>query len=235
MIAIIPARGGSKGLPGKNILPFCGKPLIAWAIEAALECKFLDRIIVSTDSEEIATIAKSFGAEVPGLRPPELALDNSSAIDVFIYLWKKIIGDTNTASTPFIILQPTSPLRKSCDINKAVEIFHEKKADSVIAVSEAAHPPVWAKKIDRKGILRNYFETSESLSNRQQIPTAFMPNGAIFILKKELVLKNRNYYSDKTYPYIMPFERSIDIDNIWDFRIAEFIMNFKLNNNQQCH
>ena len=235
MIAIIPARGGSKGLPGKNILPFCGKPLIAWTIEAALECKILDRVIVSTDSEEIADTARTYGAEVPGLRPVELALDTSSAIDVYIYLWKKLTGDTYTDSIPFIILQPTSPLRKAYDINKAVKIFHEKNADSVISVSEATHPPVWAKKIDRKGILREYFETSESLSNRQQIPAAFMPNGAIFILKKELVLKNRNYYSDKTYPYIMPIERSIDIDNIWDFRIAEFIMNFQLNNNQPCH
>lgn len=231
MIAIIPARGGSKGLPGKNILPFCGKPLIAWTIEAALECKSLDRVIVSTDSEEIADTARTYGAEVPGLRPAELARDTSSAVDVFIYLWKTLTGDSYTDSTPFVILQPTSPLRKPGDINEAIKIFDEKQADSVISVSEAAHPPVWAKKIDREGILSDYFETSKSLSNRQQIPPAFMPNGAIFILKRELVIKNRNYYSDKTYPYIMPFERSFDIDNIWDFRIAEFIMNSQLNNN----
>ena len=230
MIAIIPARGGSKGLPGKNILPFCGKPLIAWTIETALECKALDRVIVSTDSEEIAGVARTYGAEVPGLRPAELALDTSSSIDVFIYLWKKLTDDSYANSTPFIILQPTAPLRNPNDIKEALKIFHEKQADSVISVSEATHPPVWAKKIDSKGILKDYFETSESLLNRQQIPAAYMPNGAIFILKKELVLKNRNYYSDKTYPYLMPFERSFDIDNIWDFRIAEFIMNSQLNN-----
>ena len=232
MIAIIPARGGSIGLPGKNILPFCGKPLIAWTIEAALECNTLERVIVSTDSEDIAATARTYGAEVPGLRPAELALDNSSAIDVFIYLWKKLTGDAYTDSTPFIILQPTSPLRKASDISMAIKLFHEKQADSVVSVTEATHPPVWAKRIDSEGILRNYFETSESLSNRQQISSAFMPNGAIFILKKEFVIKNRDYYSDKTYPYLMPFERSIDIDNIWDFRIAEFIMNFQQNNNQ---
>ncbi|MBW6481320.1 MAG: acylneuraminate cytidylyltransferase family protein [Bacteroidales bacterium] len=230
MIAIIPARGGSKGLPGKNILPFCGKPLIAWTIEAALACKSLDRVIVSTDSEEIADTARTYGAEVPGLRPRELALDNSSAIDVYIYLWKKLTGKAKSDPVPFVVLQPTSPLRTTEDINTAVKLFHEKKADSVISVSEATHPPVWAKKIDEKGVLRNYFETSQSLFNRQQIPVAYMPNGAVFILKNALVAKNRNYYSDKTYPYHMPYERSLDIDNIWDFRIAEYIMNFHLNN-----
>ena len=230
MIAIIPARGGSKGLPGKNILPFCGKPLIAWTIEAALACKFLDRVIVSTDSEEIAETARTYGAEVPGLRPRELALDKSSAIDVYIYLWEQLTGKSGSEPAPFVVLQPTSPLRTTEDINSAVKLFHEKKADSIISVSEATHPPVWAKRIDEKGVLRNYFETSQSLSNRQQIPLAYMPNGAVFILKKELVVKNRNYYSDKTYPYRMPYERSLDIDNIWDFRIAEYIMNFHLNN-----
>ena len=230
MIAIIPARGGSKGLPGKNILPFCGKPLIAWTIETALACKFLDRVIVSTDSEDIAETARTYGAEVPGLRPQELALDNSSAIDVYIYLWEKLTGKAKSDPVPFVVLQPTSPLRTTNDINSAVKLFHEKDADSIISVSEATHPPVWAKKIDEYGVLRNYFESSQSLSNRQQIPVAYMPNGAIFILKKDLVETKRNYYSDKTYPYHMPYERSLDIDNIWDFRIAEYIMNFHLNN-----
>lgn len=231
MIAIIPARGGSKGLPGKNILPFCGKPLIAWTIEAALKCKILDRVIVSTDSEEIANIARVYGAEVPGLRPAELAHDTASAIDVFIYLWKKLVGDKVEDSPPFVILQPTSPLRNSVDISEAIKLFHDNKADSVISVSEAAHPPVWAKKIDKEGVLSDYFESLDSMSNRQQIPVAFMPNGAIFILKRDLVQNKRNYYSDKTFPYVMPYERSVDIDNIWDFRIAEFIMNSQLNKN----
>ena len=229
MIAIIPARGGSKGLPGKNILPFCGKPLIAWTIEAALACRFLDRVIVSTDSEEIAETARTYGAEVPGLRPKELALDNSSAVDVYIYLWEKLTENSTPGSAPFVVLQPTSPLRTTDDINNAIELFREKKADSVISVSEASHPPVWAKRIDENGILKDYFKTSDSLANRQQIPIAYMPNGGIFILTKSLVTDKRTYYSDKTYPYIMPFERSLDIDNIWDFRIAEYIMNFQLN------
>ena len=216
-------------MPGKNILPFCGKPLIAWTIEAALECKYLDRVIVSTDSEEIAETARSFSAEVPGLRPRELALDNSSAIDVYIYLWKKLTGKAKSNPVPFVVLQPTTPLRTTEDINNAVKLFLEKEADSVISVSEASHPPVWAKKIDENGILKDYFKTADSLANRQQIPAAYMPNGAIFILTNSLVTEKRTYYSDKTYPYIMPFERSIDIDNIWDFRIAEHIMNYQLN------
>ena len=216
-------------MPGKNIMPFCGKPLIAWTIEAALACNFLDRVIVSTDSEEIAEIAGNYGAEVPGLRPRELSLDNSSAIDVYIYLWEKLFAKAKSDPVPFVVLQPTSPLRTTEDINIAVKLFHEKKADSVISVSEASHPPVWAKKIDENGILKDYFKTQDSLANRQQIPVAYMPNGAVFIIKKELVSTKRSYYSEKTYPYLMPFERSLDIDNIWDFRIAEFIMKFHLN------
>ncbi len=226
MIAIIPARGGSKGLPGKNIMSFFGKPLIAWTIEAALSCKSLDRVIVSTDSEEIAETARTYDAEVPGLRTRELALENSSTIYVYIYLWEKLAGKTKSNPIPFVVLQHTSPLRKTEDINNTVKLFHEKKADSVISVSEASHPPVWAKKIDENGILKNYFSTADSLANRQQNPLAYMPDGAIFILTKSLVTDKRTYYSDKTYPYIMHFERSIDIDTIWDFRIAEHIMNF---------
>ena len=224
MIAIIPARGGSIGVPGKNIKEMNGKPLIWYTINVAKKSKFIDKIIVSTDDNEIAKIAKSYEVEVPFMRPKELARDDSIAIDNYIYTIDRLNKEFNYSIGEFIILQPTSPLRTSLDINNAIQIFIEKKADSVISVSEAIHPPIWSKTIDEKGILRDYFDIKIGNKNRQDIEKAYMPNGAIFIFKYLLIKEKYSYYSDKTYPYIMPLERSIDIDSKLDFKFAEYLM-----------
>ena len=224
MIAIIPARGGSIGVPGKNIKEMNGKPLIWYTINVAKKSKFIDKIIVSTDDNEIAKIAKSYEVEVPFMRPKELARDDSIAIDNYIYTIDRLNKEFNYSIGEFIILQPTSPLRTSLDINNAIQIFIEKKADSVISVSEAIHPPIWSKTIDEKGILRDYFDIKIGNKNRQDIEKAYMPNGAIFIFKYLLIKEKYSYYSDKTYPYIMPLERSIDIDSKLDFEFAEYLM-----------
>lgn len=224
VIAIIPARGGSKGLPGKNIKKMNDKPLIWYTINVAKKSKFVDKIIVSTDADGIANISKSFGAEIPFMRPKELARDNSLGIDNYIYTIDRLNKELNYSISEFIILQPTSPLRTSLDIDNAIKIFKEKKADSVISVSEAIHPPIWSKRIDEKGILRNYFDIKISNKNRQEIEKAYMPNGAIFVFKFSLLKEKYSYYSDKTYPYIMPLERSIDIDSKLDFEFAEYLM-----------
>jgi CMP-N,N'-diacetyllegionaminic acid synthase len=224
MLAIIPARGGSKGLPGKNILQLQGKPLIGYSIEAALKSESVNRVIVSTDDTKIAETASRFGAEIPFLRPDELAQDDSSAIDVYIYTIDRLREQSGIAIDEFMVLQPTSPLRTHQDIDQAVEIFRNKQADSVISVTESAHPPVWAKKISPEGILTEYFPEYASNKNRQEIETAYMPNGAIFIFRYDLLKKFRHYYSDKTYPYIMPAQRSVDIDTQLDFDFAEFLL-----------
>lgn len=228
MIAIIPARGGSKGLPGKNIKEFCGKPLIIYAIEAAQKAKSVSRIIVSTDDEKIAKIAKENGAEIPFLRPANLATDIALAIDNYIYTINRLNAEQNLNIQEFMVLQPTSPLRTFEDIDRAVELFYEKKADSIISVTEMPHPPVWAKRINIKGAIEEYFSGNEGLKNRQEIEKAYIPNGAIFILKESLLKNQYTYYSDKTFPYIMPPNRSVDIDNDMDFEFAEFLMSKKM-------
>ena len=227
MLAVIPARGGSKGLPGKNIKRINGKPLIAWTIEAAKKSKYIDRIIVSTDDKKIANISKKYGAEIPFLRPKELATDTAKAIDNYIFTIEELKNREEKYYDEFIILQPTSPLRKAEDIDKAIELFKEKNADSVISVCEAVHPPLWLKKNDRKGVLRSYFTIEIGNKNRQELETAYMPNGAIFIFKLSLLKEKKSYYSDKTFPYIMPYDRSVDIDNQVDFDFAEFLMSRK--------
>lgn len=224
VIAIIPARSGSRGLFGKNIKKMNDKPLIWYTINSAKKSKFVNKIIVSTDDDSIANISKSFGAEIPFMRPKELARDDSLAIDNYIYTIDRLNTEFNYCIVKFIVLQPTSPLRISLDIDSAIKIFKEKKADSVISVSEAIHPPLWSKKIDKNGILRNYFDIKIGNKNRQDIGKAYMPNGAIFVFKFSLLKEKCSYYSDKTYPYIMPLERSIDIDSKLDFEFAEYLM-----------
>lgn len=227
MLAIIPARGGSKGLTGKNIKTLCGKPLIAYTIEAARAAKSIDRIILSTDDEDIASVCRDYDIEIPFMRPLELAQDDSSAVDVYRYTLDRLNAEGDQAYTDFVVLQPTSPLRTENDIDAAVELYRSRKADSVISVWEAAHPPVWAKKIDTEGVLREYFTDASSILNRQELMTAYMPNGAVFILKKALLDKG-TYYSDKTFPYLMPAERSVDIDTPLDFEFAEFLLSKSL-------
>jgi N-acylneuraminate cytidylyltransferase/CMP-N,N'-diacetyllegionaminic acid synthase len=224
MLAIIPARGGSKGVPGKNIKLLWDKPLIAYTIEAAQAAKSIDRSILSTDDEEIAEVAQNFGVEIPFMRPAKLAQDDSLAIDNYIYTVDRLNVESSKQYNDFIVLQPTSPFRTAADIDNAVELFREKNADSVISVCEASHPPMWAKKIDPAGVLKDYFDINIGNKNRQELGLSFMPNGAIFILKLSLLKNLYSYYSDNTYAFIMPSERSLDIDTPLDFEFAEFLV-----------
>lgn len=225
MIAIVPARGGSKGLPSKNIKELNGKPLITYTIIEALKSKKISEIILSTDSKEIAEIAVKYGAKNPFFRPTELATDNAKAIDNYIYTVKKLNTDFNYHISEFIVLQPTSPLRTSEDIDKAIELFYSNDADSVISLTEFEHPIHWAKKINEKNQISDYFHQDLSSNlNRQELPVAYRPNGAIFIFKFKLLKEKFSYYSENTYGYIMPQETSVDIDTLLDFEFAEFLM-----------
>lgn len=226
MLAIIPARGGSKGLPGKNIRPLNGKPLIAHTIEAALKAKEIDRVVFSTDSEEIAAVAKRYGAEVPFMRPAELAQDNSLAIDNYVYTVDRLIREGGKDIKDLVVLLPTAPLRNSADIDAAVKLFREKQADSVISYYPAPHPVQWHRYIDAKGVLRSFFPETK-LANRQEEQKAYLPNGAIYIFNFSILKDLKVYYTDATYPYLMPAERSVDIDTIDDFNRAEYWMGKK--------
>lgn len=221
MIAIIPARGGSKGLPGKNLKLLNGKPLIVHTIEVALASKKISKVIVSTEDEEIARIAISAGAEVPFMRPLYLASDESLAIDTYIYTLERLKTDFSLNIESVVILQPTSPLRLVNDIDGAIDLFFEKKADSVISYTKEAHPISWHKHIDYDNKLISIFE--DKLLNRQDTKETFYPNGAVYVFQYSF-LKERNYYSDKSYAFIMPREHSIDIDYIEDFEYAEYLL-----------
>lgn len=221
MISIIPARGGSKGLPGKNILPLCGKPMIAYTIEAAKQSKYIDRVIVSTDDQNIADIALQYGAEVPFLRPDFLASDTAQAVDNYIYTIERLSKEWNTPIEEFVVLQPTSPLRIAEDIDGAIEMFMEKQADSVISYTPEAHPVRWHKYLDENNAFIDIFDTT--IANRQDLKTSYYPNGAVYVFRFSMI-KERKYYTDKSYGFIMPRVRSVDIDYKEDFDYVEFLM-----------
>ena len=225
MIAILPARGGSKGLPGKNIRDLDGMPLICHTIKSALESESITRVIISTDDDDIAIVAKECGAEVPFNRPSKLAKDNSMVMDAYLYTIDRLVEMENITIDSFIALLPTAPLRRSHDIDMAVEIFNLNKADSVISVTEPDAPAEWYRRIDNDGILRDYFPNTNTIKNRQEFNKSYIPNGAIYIFNVEKLRLSRQYYMDKTYPYVMPRSRSADIDEILDFEWAEFLIN----------
>ena len=189
MLAIIPARGGSKGLPGKNIKDLNGKPLIAYTIEAALNSKEITKIIISTDDKSIADVCRSYGIDIPFMRPKELAGDNSLIIDTYIYTLNRVNKEFNTSFDSMIALLPTCPFRTGEDIDKAVEIFKTKNADSVISFYEAPHPVQWYRKIDKDGVLRAVMPEGDRLANRQEEEKSYLPNGAIYIFKMDILKK----------------------------------------------
>lgn len=224
MIAIIPARGGSKGLPGKNVKLLNGKPLIAYAIEAALKAKYIDRVIISTDDEDIAHVAVAFGAELPFMRPAELASDSAMAVDNYIYTINRLEKEGGVPIGAFVVLQPTSPLRIAEDIDGAIELFNEKNADSVISYTQEAHPVSWHKYVDTEGRFVDIFDSN--IKNRQENRVSYYPNGAVYVFRTAMI-RERKYYTDRSYAYIMPRSRSVDIDFIEDFEYAEFLLSRK--------
>jgi CMP-N,N'-diacetyllegionaminic acid synthase len=225
MLAIIPARGGSKGVPMKNIKPLGGKPLILWTVEAAMASKKIERVILSTDDAEIADVCMETGVDIPFMRPPELAQDDSLAIDNYIHIIKRLASDFGEQHENFVVLQPTTPLRNSMDIDGAIELFLKKDADSVISCVELDHPPDLMFSINDDGAVERFkdVETRKAM-NRQSSDTAYIPNGGVFVFKFSLLMEHYSYYSKKTYAYPMPQRRSVDIDTLFDFEYVEFLM-----------
>lgn len=227
IIALIPARGGSKGLPGKNIIPLLEKPLIAWTIDAAKESRFIDRVIVSTDDNKIAGIAKRYGAEVPFRRPKALATDKAKGIDVVMHAvgW---LEDNGEEADILVLLQPTSPLRTASDIDEAIRMLFDKKAYAVVSVSESEHHPYWAGTLPPSGCMKDFRRKKRYANrNRQDLPVFYRQNGAIYIACTNRLMKDKDFLGSATYAYIMPKERSIDIDDKFDLAIAEYIMKEK--------
>ena len=221
ILAVIPARGGSKGVPRKNIRLLNGKPLIAYTIEEAKKSRYISRIIVSTEDDEIAKVSNKYGAEVIR-RPMELAKDDTPTIDVVLHVLDNL-KNRNIEPDIVVLLQPTSPLRTSQDIDNAIKLFMEHDCDSVVSVCEVQHSPYWSFKIEN-GYLKPIFGESYLKKRRQELPKAYIPNGAIYITTPDILRKYRSFYCKKTLPYIMPPEKSIDIDSELDFLLAELLM-----------
>lgn len=221
-IAVIPARSGSKGLKDKNIREINGKPLMAYAIEAAQKSNLYDCIHVSTDSVRYAEIAREYRAEVPFLRNKELSSDLATTWDAMRFVlreYRNLGKDFDTIT----VLQPTSPLRDWRDIQKAFRLFQDKKADNVVGVCEMEHSPLWSNTLPEDHCLKDFIR-EEVNGPRQKLSEYYRLNGAIYILKAQFLLKYGNLYGENGYAYIMSKEHSIDIDDEFDFAIAEILM-----------
>lgn len=225
-LAIIPARSGSKGLIDKNIKILNNKHMIGYTIEAAKNSNLFDNIIVSTDSVEYAEISKKYGANVPFLRDGKLANDTASSADVIVDVIEKLKLQGEEYDY-FVLLQPTSPLRNSGDIIKAIELLINTESDSVIGVSEAEHSLTLYNELPESLSMNNFIDNKDSNSRRQDYRKVYRINGAIYICEIELYLKNKNFYGEKSKAYIMDNINSIDIDNELDFKFAEFILKNK--------
>jgi CMP-N,N'-diacetyllegionaminic acid synthase len=226
VLAIIPARAGSKGVPDKNIKDINEKPLIAWTLIEAQKSKIIDKIIVSTDSSHYASLCKNFGVDVPFIRPSNISNDKTSSEEVVIHAIKWLETKNNYTSDYILLLQPTSPLRTLSDIDLAINIAYEKNADSVVSVEKVIKHPHYMRRINKDGLLENY--TNRRLTNirRQDLDEVFVLNGAIFLVKTEVIL-NGSWYGNECYPIIMPQERSIEIDSQFDFYLSDLIMKDK--------
>lgn len=223
IIAIIPARGGSKRLPGKNVKLLVEKPLIAWTIEATLESKVFDHIFVSTDCDKIAELSKSFGAEVPFLRPPEIATDTATTDDVVTHLVEWFEDKYNREVTTVAILQPTSPLRNAQHIQEAFELMKDKNAKAVISVCELEYPIQFCNKLDLDGSMDGFID-SKNIKRTQDLEPYYRLNGAIYLFERDYAFSLSKLYSKGTYAYIMTSQLSVDIDTKEDFTLAEFFM-----------
>ena len=223
ILAIIPARGGSKGVKRKNIKELNGHPLIYYTIKAALRSKYINRVIVSTDDCEIEKVAKSNGAEVPYLRPKELAGDNSSTVDVVIELLNHLKISEKYIPEYIMVLQCTSPLRDTKDIDNSIEKLISSEFDGIVSVCEAKINPYWTNVL--KGDKLEYFiEDGKYIIRRQDLPKIYNLNGAIYFVKREVFEIEKTFEVSNLTAYIMDEQSSIDIDNEMDFKIAELIM-----------
>ena len=227
ILAVIPARGGSKGIPRKNIKEICGKPLITYTIEAALACGYIDRVIISTDDKEIAEVSKASGGEVPFLRPEALAGDNSPTIDCVIDLLERLKLNDGYEPDYVALLQCTSPLRNSKHIVESIEKLDKSNRDGIISVCESDTNPYWMNVIN-DGKLEYFIEEGRSITKRQDLPKVYTMNGAIYIIKTDILINERTFEPQNIGAYVMTQKDSVDIDEMLDFEIAELIMKEKV-------
>jgi N-acylneuraminate cytidylyltransferase/CMP-N,N'-diacetyllegionaminic acid synthase len=231
ILALIPARGGSKGLPGKNIRMLNGKPLIEWTIELAKACDYIDEIFVSTDSKEIADLAEKCGVPVPSLRPVELAEDTSSSIDVILYTINFLKNIYGKSFDILILLQVTSPIRDVEDLKLALKLLIETTAaKSIVGIckTEHAHPDFLACLKGNK-FIRPYGKEKFFCKRRQEIQDLYFFNGSLYLSYINTLIEKKSFYHEQTLGYEMPKYKSFDIDDIIDFKINEALMTAREN------
>ncbi|MGE5390769.1 MAG: cytidylyltransferase domain-containing protein [Deltaproteobacteria bacterium] len=221
ILAIITARGGSKGVPLKNIKPLAGKPLIAWTIDQAKKSKYIDRLILSSEDERIIKAAEEWGCEVPFIRPAELARDDTPGIEPVLHA----ISALKEHYDYIMLLQPTSPLRSVEDIDKSIEDLIKNGAPACVSVSETEHSPYWMYRVDKSGNMSQVIDYDIRIARRQELPQVYELNGAIYIAKTDFLVSQRTFHGKQTIAYIMPAARSIDIDCAMDFACCEWLIN----------
>lgn len=212
VLCVVPARGGSKGVPRKNLQPVGGRPLLDWTIRAARDASVSDRVIVSTDDPEIAAAARSSGAEVPFLRPGELATDEAATIDVVLHAL-----DAMPPHDIVIVLQPTSPLRTAADIDAACRRMLALRASSCVSVCEADQSPYWMYRLAGDERLEPLLPPPGPVTRRQDLPAAFVLNGAVYVSTVDALRESRAFVRAGTVAHVMPASRSLDIDTEADF------------------
>lgn len=227
-LAVIPARSGSKGLPDKNIKLLNNKPLLGYAVEAAIESGMFDEVMVSTDSDKYAEIAKKCGAKVPFLRSKEMSGDTAGSWDTV----KEVLSKYKELGKEFdtvCLLQPTSPLRSSEDIIASYDVFEQKASVAVVSVCEMEHSPLWSNTLPQDGSLADFIR-DKSGSRRQDYDTYYRLNGAIYIVDVKALLESTDLFRCGSYAYVMPQERSVDIDTQQDFDLASFYLSKQCEN-----
>lgn len=220
VLALIPARGGSKGLPRKNVLDIGGHPLIAWTIAAAKQSKYITDVVVSTDDDEIARVSRRYGASTPFLRPTDLSSDTASSIDVALHALQ-FFGDSYY---DFIIfLQPTSPLRTAADIDEAVELMLAKQAASCVSICEVQQSPYIMYTVSPDGRLDSLLPATK-VTRRQDFPKVYALNGAIYVSSCHRLVTSRTFLDEATVGHLMPLSRSVDIDTADDMASIEGLL-----------
>ncbi len=220
VLAIIPARGGSKGVPRKNIRLVAGKPLIAWTIEAAKKSKYLDRIILSSEDEEIIKIAQHWNCEVPFIRPAELAQDHVTGIEPILHAIETIPEKYEY----IVVLQPTCPLRIAEDIDGCIEKCIVQNGTVCVTVTKPDKSPYWMYSLDSEGKLKPIMKQKKTVLLRQQLEEVYALNGAVYAANTGWFLENKKFISDETVAYLMPKNRSLDIDTEFDLEICEILL-----------
>ncbi|MHA3983522.1 acylneuraminate cytidylyltransferase family protein [Acinetobacter venetianus] len=221
--ALIPARGGSKRLPRKNVKSLGDKPLIAWSIETAKTSKYIDRVIVSTDDGEIKQVSEQYGAEVPFLRPEHLSNDHASTFDVIKHAIVFLgLDQTNEL---IVLLQPTSPLRLVSELDTALEFFIMKNAKGIVSISETEHSPMWSNTLPENGCMSDFIRPEVQGKRSQDLPKFFRLNGSIYIYETlSLLEQGKIFFNESVYGFETSSETSVDIDTALDFKIAETIL-----------